>query len=84
MKSIYCFARQRRPQQANALKTVPSLGKELQGDLWSKRRETGFQTRIRIGANLHFSFFGGILVIKADLRRPLLDPGGGLLGCCLE
>ena len=25
-KSLYCFARQRRPQQANALKTVPPLG----------------------------------------------------------
>ena len=24
--SFYCFARQRRPQQASALKTVPSLG----------------------------------------------------------
>ena len=28
--SFYCFGRQRRPQQAKALKTVPSLGEELQ------------------------------------------------------
>ena len=37
--SFYRFARQRRPQQANALKTVPSLGEELQGVLSSKRRK---------------------------------------------
>ena len=29
--SFYCFARQRRPQQANALNTVPSFREELQG-----------------------------------------------------
>ena len=31
--SFYCFARQRRPEQSNALKTGPSLGEELQGVL---------------------------------------------------
>jgi len=31
--SFYYFARQRRPQQAYALETVPSFGEELQGVL---------------------------------------------------
>ena len=75
-----CFARQRRPQQANALKTVPSFGEELEGVLQSKRRETGFQIRIRVGKNLHSSFFQGILVIKASVRRPQRNPGGDHLG----
>ena len=39
---FYCFARQRRPQQANALKAVPFFGEELQGVLQSKRRKMGF------------------------------------------
>ena len=29
--SFYCFARQKRPQEASALKTVPSLGKNRKG-----------------------------------------------------
>ena len=32
-KTFYCFARQRRPQQANAFKTRPSHREELQGVL---------------------------------------------------
>jgi len=42
------------------LKTVSSLGEGLQGVLQSKRRKTGLRIRIRIGENVHSSFFGGI------------------------
>ena len=49
-----------------------------------KRRKTGFQIGIRIGANMHSSFFGGILVIKGGVRRSRYDHDGGLLGYCLE
>ena len=59
--SFYCFARQRKPRQANTLKSVPFFGEELQGVLQFKRRKTGFQIRIRVGVNIHFSFFGGNL-----------------------
>jgi len=31
--SLYCFAGQKRPPQANALKTVPPFEEELQGNL---------------------------------------------------
>ena len=82
--SFYCFVRQRGPQQANALKTVLSFGEELQGVLSYKRRKTGFQVRIRTGANMHSSFFGGILVLEAGGVRSPRDPGDGLLGYCLE
>ena len=42
-----------------------------------KKRKTGFQIRTRIKAN---SFFWGILVIEADVRRSQRDPGACLLG----
>ena len=29
-------------------------------------------------ADMHYSFFGGILVIKAGIRRSQHDPGGGI------
>ena len=32
-----------------------------------------------VGANMH-SFFRGILVVEAGVRRSWHDPGGGLLG----
>ena len=48
---------------------MPSLGEEVQGVLESKRRKTGFQIRIRIGANMHSSFLGGILMMEAGARR---------------
>ena len=35
---FYCFARQRRPQQANAFKTVPSIGKNCR-DFYSKKEK---------------------------------------------
>lgn len=50
------------------------------GSFIVKRRKTGFQIRIRVGANMHSSFFLGILVIEAGIRRSQHDPGGGLLG----
>jgi len=49
-----------------------------------KRRKVGFQIGIRIGTNMHSSFFGGILVIKAGVRRSQYDRDGGLLVYCLE
>ena len=61
--------RRRRPQQANALKIVPSIRKCC-GKFYSKKsRKTGFQIGIRIGANLHSSFFGGILVIETGIKE---------------
>ena len=45
-KSLYCFARQRRPQQANALKTVPPLG-ETRGGLTALQGKIRPQIRIR-------------------------------------
>ena len=84
INSFYCFARQRRPWQANALKTGSSSEEEWQGVLSSKRRKRGFQIRIRVGADMHSSFFWGILVIEAGTRRSWHDLGGGLLGYCLK
>lgn len=83
-KSFYCFSRQRNPQQASALKTAPSFGEELQGVLWSRRRTTGFEIQIRTGGDTLSSFTAGILVRETGVRRPRRDPGGGLLGHCLE
>ena len=37
-KKLYCFARQRRPQQANALKIVTSIGKNC-GEFYSKKEK---------------------------------------------
>ena len=34
---------------------------------------------IRIGKDAHSSFFGGVVVIKADIRRSQCDHDGGLL-----
>ena len=71
------------PRQANALKTVPSTGKNC-GALYSNKEKNRFQIGITIGVNLHSSFFGGILVIKAGLRRSWHEHGDGLLGYYLE
>ena len=49
-----------------------------------KRKKIGFQGRNRIRTNMHPSFFEGILVIKAGVRRSQQDHDGGLLGYCLE
>ena len=47
-------------------------------------KEKDFQTGIRIGGDMRSSFFGGILVIKADVKRSQQDHDGGLRGYCLE
>ena len=60
-----------------------SLGR-IAGSFIVKRRRTGFQIGIRIGADMHSSFFGGIVVIDAGVRRSWPDLDGGLLGYCLE
>ena len=49
-----------------------------------KRRKTGVKIRIRIGTHMPSAFFGGILVIKAGVRRSPYDHGRGLLGYGLE
>ena len=54
---------ERRPQQANALKTVPSIGKTCR-EFKVKRRKTGFQIGDRTGENFHSFLFRGIFVIK--------------------
>ena len=53
--SSYCFARQRRPQQGNALKTVSSIGSFI-----VKRRKSGFQLRISVDGKHTLLFLWGI------------------------
>ena len=63
---------------------MPSIGKNC-GEFYSKKeKNTGFQVGVRIGADMHSSFFGGILVIKAEVRKSRADGDGGLQGYCLE
>ena len=49
-----------------------------------KEKNRFFRRGIRIGANLQSPFFGGVLDIKAAVRRPQRDHDGGLLGYGLE
>ena len=79
--SFCCFARERRPQQANTLKTALHFG----GILYKKAgKNTGFQIGVRIGENMHSSLFRGIFVINTGVKRSRHDHDGGLLGYCLE
>jgi len=54
-KNLYCFARQRRPQQANALKTVPSTGRLGRGFIVSEWK-IGPQIRVKGRGKLAFFF----------------------------
>ena len=63
--SFYCFARQRRLRQANALKTVPFIGKNC-GEFYSKKEKNRFEDKIRIGADMRSSSFGRLLVFKLE------------------
>lgn len=58
---------------------MPPFGKNC-GEYYSKRekKKTGFQIGIRIGTNVHF-FSGGILVMKAGVRRSPCEHDDGLL-----
>lgn len=57
--SFYCSAEQRKPQQADALKTVPSLlGEKIERGLLVWEWKTEPQVRMRVDAGLHSSFFG--------------------------
>ena len=60
--SFYCFSRQRRVTQA---KTVPSFGKNFR-EFYRKKEKNRFSDRNQDWGR--HAFFGGILVIKADLR----------------
>ena len=71
-------------EQANALKTVAHLGKNCEEFYSKKEKKTGFQIGVRIGTNMHSFFLWRILAIKARVRRSQYEPGGGLLGYCLE
>ena len=51
-KSFYGFARKRRPQQANALRTMPSVGRDKEWVLEFGERKIGPQIRIRLDASL--------------------------------
>ena len=52
---FHCFARHRRPQPANAFKTVcPPLGR-IPEIFTVQRRKTGFQIGIRVGTDVHSS-----------------------------
>ena len=53
LKEFYCFARQRRTQQANALKIVPFFGREWDMVLWFWDWKIGPQIRIRIDGILY-------------------------------
>lgn len=57
--SFYCFARQKKSQQANALRIVPSLG---EGRRWSYsfRVDKGPQIRIQGSYKLSFFFMVGV------------------------
>ena len=80
-ESFYCFAKQRRPRQANALKTVSLHWEESAWSSIVKRRKTGFQIRSRMGANIRSSFFRGVLLMQAGVRRSQCDPGSFLSYC---
>ena len=69
-------------QQANALKTVPPLGKNCKFN--SKMEKNRFSDGNQDWDKHAFFFLWGILVIKAGVRKSLYDQDGGLLGCCLE
>ena len=43
----------------------PPVGRIAEGFI-VKRRKTGFQMKIRIGTNVHFSFFGGNFSLKLE------------------
>ena len=68
------------PGRLIPLKLCCLLGKNFRGVLYAKRRKTGFQIRIRVGENMHSSFFQGIWVIEAGVGRSQCDPGGALWG----
>ena len=51
-EKLYCFARQRGPQQGNALKTVPPLG-EIGRWYYSLGVKSGATVRIRVDESLH-------------------------------
>ena len=96
--SFCCFARQKRPQQANVLKTVPSFGEELQGVLYSKRRKTGRSlcgSAVADATNIHEDVGsipglapwvkGSVLPWGCDVGRQLssnLTPRLGTSICC--
>ena len=61
---------------------IRKIGKKCE-EFYSKQEKNSFQIGIRVGTNM-YSFFGGILVIKAGVRRSRPDHDGGLLGYCLK
>lgn len=81
--SFYCFARQRRPQQANALKTVPSIGKKYE-DFYSKKEKNRFSDRNQDGDRHAFFFLWGNLSHQTGVRSSQHDHNGGLVCCCRE
>ena len=82
-KSLYCFARQRRPQPTEALETASAMGKNGR-ELYGKRRKAGFQLGIRVGASMHSPSCRGLSVVKAGVRRSWPDHDGDFLGSCPE
>ena len=58
--SFYCFARQRRPQQAKALKTVPSLGKNYR-EIYNKKEKNRFSDKNPVWGKHPFFFLWGNL-----------------------
>ena len=59
--SFYCFARHGRPQQANALNTVPSIGRTAVSFIVKRRKKIGFWIRIRDEGKYALLFLWGKL-----------------------
>ena len=57
-KSFHCFARRSRPWWANALRTMPSIGKNYGGEFYSKKEKNRISGESQDGAKICSSFFG--------------------------
>ena len=70
--SFYCFARQRRPQQASPLKTALLWGR-IAGSFVVYKEKNRVSDKNQVWGK--HSFFQGILVIETSVRRSQHDPG---------
>ena len=82
-KKIALLLWQAKEAQANALKTVPLIGKNYR-EFYNKKEKNRCSVRNQNWGRHAVLFLWGILVIKADIRRLQHDYDGGLLGYCLK
>ena len=66
---LYCFVRQRGPQQANALMTVPPL-EETGRWFYSLRVKNNAQKRIRVDAAFHS--FSKLVILLSGMKNASL------------